>query len=226
MVGNPLFNQLFGRSPITPIQKHMNIAYDTVGQLGPYFEAISAGDWDQASQVYDTILELESKADDLKSHIRLNLPRSLFMPISRSDLLELLNMQDRIPNRVKDIAGLVMGRKMHFPKEMGPDLIEYVEKSKTTCGFALKALEELDALVDSGFSGKEVDLIHNLISELDSAEHENDNLQVKVRSQLFSIEKSLNPIDVMFLYRVIEWIGDVADHSQTVGNRMMYIISK
>jgi predicted phosphate transport protein (TIGR00153 family) len=226
MAGNPLFNQLFGRSPITPIQKHMTVAYETVSQLGPYFEAISAGDWEQAKQVYDKILELESKADDLKSHIRLNLPRSLFMPISRSDLLELLHMQDRIPNRVKDIAGLVMGRQMNFPKEMGPDLLEYVEKSKTTCGFALKALEELDDLVESGFSGKEVDLIHHLITELDLAEHENDNLQVKVRSQLFSIEKSLNPIDVMFLYRVIEWIGDVADHSQTVGNRMMYIISR
>jgi predicted phosphate transport protein (TIGR00153 family) len=148
------------------------------------------------------------------------------MPVSRSDLLELLQMQDRIPNRVKDIAGLVMGRKMSFPKQMGDLLLEFIDKSKITCGFALKALDELDELFETGFSGKEVDLIHHLISELDQAEHENDRLQVKVRSQLFEIEKDLYPVEVMFLYRVIEWIGDVADHSQTVGNRMMYIISR
>mgnify|MGYP000002156334 CR=1 FL=1 len=70
MVGNPLFNQLFGRSPITPIQKHMNVAYETVGKLGPYFEAVNGGDWEEAERLYDLILELESKADDLKSHIR------------------------------------------------------------------------------------------------------------------------------------------------------------
>ena len=226
MVGNPLFNQLFGRSPITPIQKHMSVAYETVGKLGPYFEAVNGGDWEEAERLYDLILELESKADDLKSHIRLNLPRSLFMPVSRSDLLELLQMQDRIPNRVKDIAGLVMGRKMSFPKQIGDVLLEYIDKSKITCGFALKALDELDELFETGFSGKEVDLIHHLISELDQAEHENDRLQVRVRSQLFEIEKDLYPVEVMFLYRVIEWIGDVADHSQTVGNRMMYIISR
>ena len=66
MVGNPLFNQLFGRSPITPIQKHMNVAYETVGKLGPYFEAVNGGDWEEAERLYDLILELESKADDLK----------------------------------------------------------------------------------------------------------------------------------------------------------------
>jgi len=119
-----------------------------------------------------------------------------------------------------------MGRKMSFPDVMGADLLDFVEKSKTTCAFALKVLNELDELFETGFSGKEVDLIHHLISELDQAEHENDLVQVKVRSELFKIEKSLNPIDVMFLYRVLEWIGDVADQSQTVGNRMMYIISR
>ena len=138
MVGNPLFNQLFGRSPITPIQKHMNVAYETVGKLGPYFEAVNGGDWEEAERLYDLILELESKADDLKSHIRLNLPRSLFMPVSRSDLLELLQMQDRIPNRVKDIAGLVMGRKMSFPKQMGDLLLEFINKSKILSSLEFK----------------------------------------------------------------------------------------
>ena len=45
MVGNPLFNQLFGRSPITPIQKHMNVAYETVGkECLPVFDKLSIPD--------------------------------------------------------------------------------------------------------------------------------------------------------------------------------------
>jgi predicted phosphate transport protein (TIGR00153 family) len=226
MPGSPLFTRLFGRSPIAPLQDHMKVSAECAGQLLSYFEAVYEEDWDKAKSVYDSIGALEQEADEMKREIRINLPKSLFLPVSRSDLLELLHNQDRIPNRAKDIAGLILGRQMSMPEPIRKVMLEYITVSVSATSFALKALEELDELVESGFSGREMDLIEKLVDSLGDVEHESDIKQIEVRSRLMSVERDLDPIDVMFMYRIIEWIGDLADDSQTVGNRMLYLIAR
>jgi predicted phosphate transport protein (TIGR00153 family) len=226
MPGSPLFTRLFGRSPIAPLQDHMKVSANCAEQLIEYFEAVYEEDWDKAKAVYDAIGQLEQKADEMKREIRINLPKSLFLPMSRSDLLELLHNQDRIPNRAKDIAGLILGRQMSMPEPIRKVLTEYLKVSVSATTSALKALEELDELVESGFSGREMDLIEHLVDSLGDVEHQSDIKQIEVRSKLMSAEGDLDPIDVMFLYRIIEWIGDLADDSQTVGNRMLYLIAR
>lgn len=226
MPGSPLFTRLFGRSPIAPLQDHMKVSAQCAEQLLTYFEAVYEEDWDKAKSVYDSIGQLEQQADEMKREIRINLPKSLFLPVSRSDLLELLHNQDRIPNRAKDIAGLILGRQMSMPEQIRSVLTEYLTVSVAATALALKALEELDELVESGFSGREIDLIEKLVDSLGDVEHESDVKQIEVRSRLMSAERDLDPIDVMFLYRIIEWIGDLADDSQTVGNRMLCLIAR
>lgn len=57
--------------------------------------------------------------------IRLKLPRGLFMPVARTDLLELLPAgQDR--HRAKDIAGLMLGRRLVIPAGLGDDFDTYL----------------------------------------------------------------------------------------------------
>jgi uncharacterized protein Yka (UPF0111/DUF47 family) len=51
-------------------------------------------------------------------------------------------------------------------------------------------------------------------------------MQVAVRSKLFELEKDLPPVDVMFIYRVIEWIGDLADLAQRVGSRLEIMLAR
>lgn len=226
MPSNAFFSRLFGRSPVANIQEHMNVAADCAAELVPFFDAVIAEDWDEALAESGKIAELEEKADDIKRDIRLNLPRSLFMPVSRSDLLELLRMQDRVPNLAKDIAGLMVGRQMKIPGGLQEDFRNYLSHSVSATGHARKVLSEFDELVETGFSGRETELIEETIKGLDQVEHEADLIQIQVRTKLFSMEKELDPVDVMFLYRLIEWVGDLSDYSQTVGNRMMYLIAR
>ncbi|MDB4825011.1 DUF47 family protein, partial [Pseudomonadales bacterium] len=91
---------------------------------------------------------------------------------------------------------------------------------------AVRAIQEMDELVEAGFRGNVLDLVQGLITELDDLENENDRLQVQVRAELFKIEDQLPPIEAMFLYQVIEWIGDLADRAQKVGSLMQLLISK
>lgn len=221
-----LFPKLFGRSPIAPIQEHIKIAYKCSAELLPYIDAVIAQDWEEAKTVSQRIFDLEDEADEVKKQIRLNLPKSLFLPVARSDLLELLRMQDSIANLAKDISGVIIGRKTKIPEAIATAFRATLVRSVEAAELACQALAELDELVETGFSGREIEIVKKLVVELDKVEHESDLLGVEVRTQLFAIESSLNPVNVMFLYKLIEWIGDIADQSQIVGNRMLYLIAR
>ncbi|MDF5977940.1 DUF47 family protein [Pseudomonas aeruginosa] len=62
--------------------------------------------------------------------------------------------------------------------------------------------------------------------ELEAIENDTDRIQVEVRRELFRLESELPPVDVMFLYQIIEWIGDVADRAQQVGNRLEQLLAR
>ena len=219
-------SNMFGTSPVRPLQQHMESVQVCISQLIPFFDAVLAEDWDEARKQQAEISRLENAADVLKKELRLNMPNSLFMAVSRRDLLEVLTMQDKIANKSKDIAGLITGREMSFPEDFGPLLKAFIERSIEASAQAQKAINELDELVETGFRGNEVQLVVAMIQKLDEIENDTDKIQVKIRTALFAIENDLNPVEVMFLYRIIDWIGDLGDLSQRVGSRLELMLAR
>ncbi len=217
---------MFGTSPVRPMQQHMAKVQDCINELIPFFEAALVGDWEKAAEEQKKISDLESAADELKRELRLHLPKGLMMAMSRRDLLETLTMQDRIANKAKDIAGLMLGRKMTFPEDVSPLVISFVRRCIDAAAQAQTVINELDELVETGFRGREVELVESMINRLDEIESDTDRIQVEVRSKLFAQEKDLPPVDVMFIYRVVEWIGDLADLAQRVGSRLEVMLAR
>ena len=223
-MANVLAN-IFGKSPVKPLEKHVNIAYRCTRELIKFFAAVVAEDWDAVNISRDKISALEHEADDLKKKIRLQLPKSLFMPVPREDLLELLLVQDKMANRTKDVSGIVVGRKMKIPAAIAGDFLKFVSRNVDAAKQARKSVRELDELFTSGFRGAEVSLVESLIEELDQIETDTDDRQADLRGALFEIENELQPVDVMFLYRVIELTGEIADMAERVGRRLQLLLS-
>jgi len=216
---------IFGSSPVVPLEKHIGIAYDCAKQLRGFFAAVVKGDWDKASKARAEIETLEHKADDLKKKIRQQLPKSLFMPVPREDLLELLLVQDKIANRTKDVSGIVMGRKLQIPVEISDQFLEFVDRNIDAAKQARKSVRELNELFTAGFRGAEVELAESMIEKLDQIETDTDDLQAELRGSLFAIEKTIDPIDAVFMYRVIELTGEIADMAERVGRRLELLLS-
>ena len=220
------FSKIFSRSPFTAMQEHMLIVNQCVHQLSPFFKSVLKDDHTKAKEVYKEIGKLENKADALKKKLRLHMPKGLFMPVARRDLLELLLVQDQAANQSKDIAGLITGRKMTFPDKLSALLPDYVKRCEDACQHANKVINQLDELVETGFAGREVEIVASIIYELDAIEKDTDKMQIKIRAALMKIEKDLPPVDVMFYYKVIEGIGEVADISQRIGSRVELLLAK
>jgi hypothetical protein len=208
-----------------PLEKHVDIAYRCAKQLNGFFEAAIAGDWDKAAEYRNAIETLEHEADNLKKEIRMQLPKSLFMPVPRQDLLELLLVQDKIANRTKDISGLVMGRELQIPAPIAEEFLTFVNRNVDAAKQARKSVRELDELFTAGFRGAEVSLVESLIEELDRIETETDDLEASLRASLFKIEDSLDPVTAVFLYQVIELTGEIADMAERVGRRLELLLA-
>jgi len=217
--------RIFGQSPIQPLQTHIEKVFECVSNLRPLFDGLICEDWDKVKIIRDQIARLEGEADVLKKEIRMNMPKGIFMPVSRRDLLEVLSMQDKMANKTKDIAGLVLGRKMRLPTEIQQLFIDFIDRSIAACTQAVKTVNELDELLETGFRGAELELVETMIHELDTIEHETDRIQIDIRNRLFGIEKDLPPIDVIFLYKVIDSTGDLGDLAQRVGSRLELMLA-
>lgn len=217
-------SKIFGASPVKPIQEHMETCYACAKELRSFFEAVIASNWEAVEASRVRIVSFENEADDLKRNLRAQLRKSLLMPVRRQDLLELLMVQDRIANRARDISGLVIGRRMQIPAPIQQDFLAFVSRNVDAAKKARKSVNELDELYETGFRGAEAELVESLVVELDQIENDTDEMQAKIRNGLFAIEGTLPPVDVMFLYRIIELIGDIGDMSERVGRRLEVLL--
>lgn len=220
---NSIFG-VFAKSPIKPIQMHIDKVAACSELLIPFFEASHEQNWVKAEKVRGEISKFEKQADELKRELRLTLPKGLFMPIARGDLIELVNRQDKIANVTKDIAGRVLGRKLQLPDEIAEDFITYLKRCLDAIQHAKKAINELDELLETGFKGREVDIVTKMISELETIEDDTDSLQIKLRCSILAVEQHHNPVDIMFLYQIVEWVGKLADHSELIGTQLELIL--
>lgn len=222
---NNIFN-LFGPSPIKPIEQHMHKSYHCAKQVYTLFEAVLEENWDLAQQIRSKIISLEKEADIMKRDLRLHLPTGLFLPVARTDLLELLNAQDKIPNKAKDISGLLLGRKLKIPESLAPLMLPFISRTLDAAKLACRAINELDELLESGFRGNEVKIVEDMIVTLDEIEHDCDEKLDTIRHHIFDLESSLTALEVVFLYQLVQWIGDLADEAQTVGARLQILIAR
>lgn len=217
---------MFGPSPIKPIEKHMRKVHQCARELYPFFEDVLKKDWKAAEKGKAKIVAHEKEADRIKRDLRLNLPSGLFLPVSRTDLLELLSAQDRIANKAEDIAGLIISRRMTIPESLIPDFMPFLHICLDASKQACKAINELDELLETGFRGSEVTIVGEMILKLHEIEHDSDEKLADIRHKIFEMEKDLSAIDIIFLYKLVQWIGDLADHAQTVGSRLQILIAR
>lgn len=222
---NP-FGNLFGKSPFPALQKHMRVVLECARDVVPLFEAFAAGDQASLQAAHDRINSSEGEADSIKNSIRLAMPKSLFMPVDRRDLLELLDLQDSIADTAQDIAQLLLQRQMSLPNDLQQTLQQLVSRCVATCEQAGLVIEEFDELLETGFRGREASRVEAMLVELNAMETETDVIGASLSQSLFALEDQMKPVDVMMWYRLIEWIGDLADFAEKSGNRVRLLIAR
>lgn len=225
MLGTNPLSRLFGPNPFNLLKRHMRIALSCAEHLPRVFECLLEGNRDEIFREKEIIFKLEADADAIHKEVRQHLPRTFMLPVDRRDLLDLLEMQDKIADVSQDIVGLLCVRNMSVPTGIEEMILPYVNECVEVVRHAATIIEELDELLETGFSGPEATAVSEMIDRLNEIEDESDETGVAISSALFLHEDEMNPVSVIFWYRLLEWIGDTADYAEAVGNRLRLMIS-
>jgi len=220
------FSAIFGKSPVRPLQEHMEKILACVSELIPFTKAVLGGDTEAMVIHHKNIVTMENEADALKKELRMRLPSTLFMPIDRRDVLEVLTMQDMVAGSARDVAGLITGRAMQIPEPLAKGYKKLIKRSIDACQQAYDSISELDELIETGFGKEERKRVGRLLMKLDMIEQDTDELQVCLRNELFKLEDELHPVNVMFLYKIIDKTGNIGDRAQRVGSRLQLMLAR
>jgi|TARA_B110000263_G_scaffold36815_1_gene28466 predicted phosphate transport protein (TIGR00153 family) len=220
------FTDLIKKSPFGPIQAHMLVSKASVKELINFLQSAINLDWNKATESRKIISDLENEADALKAETRSLLTKSLFLAVPREDILDLIKLADDIPNTVKDISGLIIGRQMEIPSEIASSFLLFAKEAATITETAGEAVDYIDELFQFSFGGNAAIKMQQLLEQLDSLENKNDQSEINLRGELFSIERDLPPVNVIFLYDIINKIGELSDRAEQVGHRISLIASR
>ena len=216
--------QLFSKSPFGPLQEHLIKVGDCVELVKPLFQALLDNDDESLRSIAKQISKLEHSADEIKNEIRDNLPRNIFMPVNRSDFLNLLSQQDSIADTVEDIAFLLTVRKTNCPESWRDSLLSYVHKCVNVFNDTSEIYESLDSLVQSGMTGSEANTVLKKINEIGMKEWEVDKTQFEMLSNMFSMEDEMKPADLFWWSKIFKELGDIGNYSEKSVNSIRMMI--
>ncbi len=219
-----IISKLFGKSPFEPLYKHMCKVKKCVDMVRPLMDALVDDDYERIKELADEIFKAEHEADLVKREIRMRLPKSMFLPVARGDILRFLKEQDSIADSAEDVAVLLSMRKMKFPKELKKELQKLVDKILEAFDMAMQVSGEIKILAETSFGGAEAHKVIEMIEQIKVKEWEADKLQMKAGQKVFLLEKELDPVSVMMWMMILKELGALANHAENSGDQLMTML--
>ncbi|MBW1831992.1 MAG: TIGR00153 family protein [Myxococcales bacterium] len=220
----PLAN-LLARNPLPKVGDLMVEVMRTSDRVQDLIELLAKGDQAGVERLAKEISAMEGKADDAKNAARSKMPVRLMMPVDRRDVLKLISEMDAIADCAEDVGVLLTIRPLTVPDEMKPVLQLFVQSALDTVHEAAKLIDLIDDLVESGFSGPPAERVLEQSAILGRAEHEADKIQDQCAKVLFKEEDNMPPAAVFMWTKVLNKIGDMANHAENVGDQFRLFVA-
>jgi predicted phosphate transport protein (TIGR00153 family) len=218
---------LFAESPFGPLRELAHKVAECAQEVPALFDAFYAGDYDAVRQKAEEISRLEHEADLLKDRVRDKLPKTIFLPVDRRDLLEVIASLDAIADCAEDVGILFTLREMEPHEDLIEPLKVLLPQVMKVVDQTLAIMDHLDVLVEVGFKGPEAKRIQDMIEELGRLEHEADLTQDELARTLFSkIGDDIKPGSLFLWNKILNKVGDVANTAEKAGTRVRLFIAK
>ncbi len=217
---------LLAKSPLPRVEEQMQAVLRCASMVPQLVEKLKEGDQEAIVELAKETSRLESLADDVKSAVREHMPIKLFLPVDRRDVLRLVSEVDAIADCAEDVGVLLTLRPLELPEGMAPLLEAFVQRVMETVEAAAKLADTIDDLIAAGFAGRPAERARVLIDEVHRREHEADKLQDQCAKVLFASEERLSPVAIFMWTKVLNKIGDMANHAENVGEQFRLFLAR
>ena len=170
---------------------------------------------DDANQaILEEVHRSESKADDLRRDIELQLYQRALIPESRGDVLGLLETMDAIPGLFQSLCYQFLLEKIIVPEQFRERYLHLVDVN-------LKSYDLVRQAVLGLFYKKEV---KELTDRVDAVESDSDRIERDLIRDIFS--SKLDKADKILLKEIVINTGDISDQAEIVKDRLILAIVK
>ncbi|MDG2201542.1 MAG: TIGR00153 family protein [Phycisphaerales bacterium] len=218
--------KLFGRSPLTPLQVHMEQVEECVNGIVEILEGFMAGmSHDVICEKAKHVSKLEHNADLVKNDIRNSLPRGLFMQVDRATLMAMLADQDSIADKAEDIGVLLTFKELPLIDPLKEHFSDFIEKNVQAFRVVRKIIADLDELAEMGFGGEEASRVEQMVDQVALFEHEADVIQREMLQALFANEDDLSKGEFLLWRNLLRDIGGLSNYSEKLANRVRIMLA-
>ena len=219
-----VLDNLFAKSPFSPLQSHMEKVAACVDKIEEMFSAYVNKDYDRMDEIAEEISSLEHAADLTKNDIRNNLPRGLFLAVNRGDLLEILGLQDDIADMAEDIGALMTLKRLEPLEGLEDDLKTFLEKNIEAATEAHNVIRQMDELLSASFGGKEAEKVREMIDHVAYLEHEADILQRNLNKKLYNMDDKLSYSSFTLWVNVLQSLASLGNLAEKLANRVRMLL--
>lgn len=216
-------SSLFHESPFENLQKHADMVRECAQLFREAAVKHIGGECHEFEEITDQVARLESKADAVKRNIRNHLPHGILMPVDKFQFFQYVREQDKVLDEVEEALFWLSFRPMGIPDEVATDFADLVESVIPT----IEKLSDLVAMATVFFKNRtegQRGRMKSLIQDIRQHENEADVLERELKYKIFhQIEDALT---VFHLVRLVEIVGNIADHAQNASDRMRAMIAR
>ncbi len=164
------------------------------------------------------IHKLESAADKVRRNFEDLMYNGAFLPTMRGDFLGMVEMNDRIINKIESVVDEIVLQHIKIPDEFDSNFSKLTEKS----------IESVDYLVNAfGFFNKDVEIedIKNDILKVEKVEQECDVLERALIKKVFE-SNTLELAHKVQLKHLVNSVADISDITEDASDRIEIFLSK
>ncbi len=193
-------------------------------KLDEIFHNLASFDLVNLQDIVSILSKLEHEADLTKNDIRNHLPKSLFLAIDRSQLLEILAIQDSIADLTEEVGHLLTLKRLTPIDTLYEELQFFFKKNKDAFIEVYHIMKEMDNLLEASFGGIEAQKVKLMIDRTAYKEYESDLIKRRIIKLLFEKSTDLTPADFYQWIKIIEGVGEISHTSEKLAMRVRMLL--
>ena len=222
-----VWTKLFAKSPFKPLIKHSEVVLNTVETLEGALQLWYEGNYRGMAELAVEVDRLEDIADRIKEEIRDSLSSKLLMAVNREDVLIYLHMQDKVADAAEDTAKwLLIKREHEVPQEIRDIILQMGTESIRAAKLVHEAIVQMDVVIESGFSEKEIEKEYHIIREIEGVESKIDGMDTTLMELVFKHERELSWGDGFYVLNIARTLSNISDKAKDAAERIRLMMNK
>jgi uncharacterized protein len=216
---------LISKNPFAFLKEHMQKTQRCVQKVKSIFDALFAQDKERVFDLAREISLLENDCDRIKQDLRYQVAKSIFLPIERRDLLQVLSNMDSIADSAEDVGALLTKRWMELPESLRPSFDHFLMATIDVVEESAKVILALDRLLEAGFSGPDAEEVLLRIDHIDRLEREADKARDQLYTRFFEHEDEFSAAAIFMWIKIIDKVAKISDCSGRMMNHIRLMLA-